>query len=65
LFLARTFWVLLSGAGRHVIIGAAAFFIIAFGNNSLSTKTPNVLMITLLIVAFHSAHERLRDPANL
>jgi hypothetical protein len=61
LFLLRTFWVLLSGAGRHVIIGAVAFFIIAFGNNSLSTKSPNILMITLLIVAFHSAHERMRE----
>jgi hypothetical protein len=65
LFLARTFWVLLSGAGRHVIIGTVAFFVIAFGNNSLSTKTPNVLMIALLITAFHSAHQRFRDPSSL
>jgi hypothetical protein len=65
LFLARTFWVLLSGAGRHVIIGTVAFFVIAFGNNSLSTKTPNVLMIALLITAFHSAHHRFRDPSSL
>jgi hypothetical protein len=61
LFLARTFWVLLWGAGRHVLIGAAAFFAIALGNNSLSTKTPSVVMITLLIVAFHGAHHRMRD----
>ena len=27
LFLVRTYWVLLSGAGRHVIIGTLAFFI--------------------------------------
>jgi hypothetical protein len=61
LSLARTYWVLLSGAGRHVMIGALAFFVIAFGNNSLSTKTTNILMITLLIVAFHGAHQRLQD----
>jgi len=53
LFLARTFLVLLSGASRFVVIGTLAFFVIAFGNNSLSTKTPNMLMIMLLIVAFH------------
>jgi hypothetical protein len=53
LFLARTFLVLLSGASRFVVIGTLAFFAIAFGNNSLSTKTPNMLMIMLLIVAFH------------
>ncbi|MGO8977367.1 MAG: hypothetical protein ACLQNV_28080, partial [Steroidobacteraceae bacterium] len=58
---ARTFLVLLSGAGRHVIVGTLAFFIIASGNNSLSTKTPIVLMIILLIVAFH---EPGRDPVN-
>ncbi|MGO9327855.1 MAG: VpsF family polysaccharide biosynthesis protein [Steroidobacteraceae bacterium] len=61
LFMARTFLVLLSGAGRHVIVGTLAFFIIASGNNSLSTKTPIVLMIILLIVAFH---EPGRDPVN-
>ncbi len=60
LSLARTYWVLLSGAGRHVIIGAMAFFAIAFGNNSLSTKTTTMLMVTLLITAFHSAHEHTR-----
>jgi hypothetical protein len=61
LFLARTFVVLLSGAGRYVYIGTAAFFIIAFGNNSLSTKTPNILMVVLLIVAFHGGREALRN----
>jgi hypothetical protein len=52
-FLGRTFLVLLRGAGRNVMIGTVAFFIIAFGNNSLATKTPNMLTIMLLIVAFH------------
>lgn len=61
LFLARTFITLLWGAGRYVLIGTAAFFIIAFGNNSLSTKTPNVLMIMLLIVAFHGGRNVIRD----
>ncbi len=60
-FLARTFMVLLSGAGRYVFIGAAAFFLIAFGNNSLSTKTPNVLMIMLLIAAFHGGRDAVRN----
>ena len=61
LFLARTFMVLLSGASRYVFIGTAAFFIIAFGNNSLSTKTPNTLMIMLLIVAFHGGRDAVRS----
>jgi hypothetical protein len=61
LFLARTFMVLLSGAGRYVFIGTAAFFAIAFGNNSLSTKTPNILMIMLLIVAFHGGWDANRS----
>ena len=60
LFMARTFMVLLSGASRYVYIGTAAFFLIAFGNNSLSTKTPNVLMIMLLIVAFHGGRVTVR-----
>jgi hypothetical protein len=58
--LARTFMVLLSGAGRFVYIGTAAFFVAAFGNNSLSTKTPNILMIMLLIVAFHGGRDDIR-----
>jgi hypothetical protein len=53
LVMARTFLVLLSGAGRHVVIGTLTFFIIASGSNSLSSKTPIVLMISLLIIAFH------------
>lgn len=61
LFLARTFVTLLWGAGRYVFIGTVAFFVIAFGNNSLSTKTPNVLMIMLLIVAFHGGRDIIRD----
>jgi hypothetical protein len=61
LFLVRTFITLLWGASRYVVIGAVAFFIIAFGNNSLSTKTPNVLMIMLLIVAFHGGGEVIRN----
>jgi hypothetical protein len=60
IFLARTFLALLAGSGRYVVIGTAAFFIIAFGNNSLSTKTPNILMITLLIVAFHGGRDAIR-----
>jgi hypothetical protein len=59
--LARTFMVLLSGAGRLVYIGTAAFFVAAFGNNSLSTKTPNILMIMLLIVAFHGDRTAVRS----
>jgi hypothetical protein len=59
-FLARTFLALLSGAGVSVMIGTAAFFIIAFGNNSLSTKTPIVLMIMLLIAAFHGERGAIR-----
>jgi hypothetical protein len=62
LFLARTFLVLLSGASRYVVIGTVAFFIIAFGNNSLSTKTPNMPMIMLLIVAFHGGQDVIRSP---
>ncbi|HML06955.1 MAG TPA: VpsF family polysaccharide biosynthesis protein [Xanthobacteraceae bacterium] len=55
LFMARTFLILLAGAGRHVVIGTCAFFMVASANNGLSTKTPTVLMIVLLIVAFHGA----------
>jgi hypothetical protein len=53
--------VLLSGAGRFVYIGTAAFFVAAFDNNSLSTKTPNILMIMLLIVAFHGGRDDIPD----
>ena len=60
LFLARMFMALLSGAGRYVMIGTAAFFVVAFGNNSLSTKTPNMLMVMLLIVAFHGGGDVVR-----
>jgi len=55
LVMARTFLVLLSGANRHVAIGAAVFFAIAGGNNSLTTKSSIVLMIVLLIIGFHGA----------
>jgi hypothetical protein len=53
--MARTFIVLVSGAGRYVLIGTCAFFLAASGNNALATKTPIVLMIVLLIIAFHDA----------
>jgi hypothetical protein len=51
--MARTLFVLVSGASRFVVIGTCAFFFAASGNNSLATKTPIVLMIVLLIIAFH------------
>jgi hypothetical protein len=57
LMMARTFWVLLSGAGRFVVIGTVAFFAIAGGNNSLTTKSSIVMMIILLVIGFHSAPE--------
>ncbi len=53
LFLARTFVVLSSGAGKLVVLGTCTFFLIASSNNALSSKSPNVLFITLLILAFH------------
>jgi hypothetical protein len=53
LFMARTFLVLLAGAGSEVVIGTLAFFVVASSNNGLSSKTQIVLMIVLLIVAFH------------
>jgi hypothetical protein len=53
LFLARTFLVLLSGAGRYVVLGTCVFFLVASSNNALSSKTPIVMMIVLLVVAFH------------
>jgi hypothetical protein len=54
LVLARTFFVMLSGASRFARIGVVVFFAIASSNNSLSSKTPIVLMIILLVVGFHS-----------
>lgn len=61
LFMARTFLVLLAGAGSEVVVGTLAFFVVAGSNNGLSTKTQIVLMIVLLIVAFHgSLPERRR-----
>jgi len=56
LFMARMFLVLISGSGRHVVVGTWAFFIVASTNNSLSTKSPIILMIVLLIVAFHGTN---------
>jgi hypothetical protein len=53
LFVARTFFTLVSGAGRHVVLGTCAFFIIAGSNNALSSKGATVLVIVMLIVAFH------------
>jgi hypothetical protein len=53
LFMARTFLVLLAGAGREVVVSTLAFFVVAGSNNGLSAKTQIVLMIVLLIVAFH------------
>jgi hypothetical protein len=54
LSMTRTLTALLAGAGIHVLIGTVAFFVVALGNNSLASKVPNVmLMIMLLIVAFH------------
>jgi hypothetical protein len=53
LTLARTFIVLLSGAGRYVVLGTCVFFIVASSNNALSSKTPIVMMIVLLVVSFH------------
>jgi hypothetical protein len=64
LFLARTFTVMLSGSSRYAVIGACAFFIIASSNNALSTKTPIVLMIVLLIVAFHGRAGRPKARAQ-
>jgi hypothetical protein len=64
LFMARTFLVLLAGAGLEVAIGTLAFFVVAGSNNGLSTKTPIVLLIVLLIVAFHGALERRRGAVN-
>ena len=53
LVLARTFIVLLSGAGRYVVLGTCVFFLVASSNNALSSKTPIVMMIMMLVVAFH------------
>jgi hypothetical protein len=52
LFLARTFVILVSGAGTLVVLGTCTFLLIASSNNALSSKSPNVLFITLLILAF-------------
>jgi hypothetical protein len=35
-----------------VVLGTCTFFLIASSNNALSSKSPNVLFITLLILAF-------------
>ncbi|MCC6778991.1 MAG: hypothetical protein IT537_20585 [Hyphomicrobiales bacterium] len=52
-FLARTFVVLSAGGGSLVTLGTCMFFVMASSNNALSSKSPNVLLITLLIIAFH------------
>ena len=58
--MARTFIVLVSGASRYVVIGTCAFFAAASGNNALATKTSIVLMIVLLIIAFHDVPDGAR-----
>jgi hypothetical protein len=52
LVLARTFFVLLSGATRNVVLATLAYFVVALGNNTLATKTPTIAMLFLLIIAF-------------
>jgi hypothetical protein len=54
LVLTRTFVALLSGAPRNVVLGACAFLLVALGNNTLSSKTPTIGMLFLLIVAFRA-----------
>lgn len=61
--LARTFFVLLSGADRRLTLGACAFFVVASSNNALSSKTPIILMIVLLLIAFHGG-SRARPAAR-
>lgn len=51
--LVRTFMVLLRGADRWAVFGTCAFFLIAASGNSLATKEPEVLLIMLLLIAFH------------
>jgi hypothetical protein len=65
LCLIRTFVALLAGAGRYVVVGTVAFFVVALGNNSLATKVPNImLMIMLLIVAFHGERRPTRTASG-
>jgi hypothetical protein len=53
LVLTRTFWVVVSGARRNVVLATVAYFVVALGNNTLATKTPTIAMLFLLIIAFH------------
>jgi len=64
LALARTFVVLLSGAGRYVVLGTCVFFLVASSNNALSSKTPIVMMIVMLAVAFHGRSSKSAEPVR-
>lgn len=62
-FLARTFIALTAGGGSLVTLGTCMFFVMASSNNALSSKSPNVLFITLLIIAFHHCSRAGRTAA--
>jgi hypothetical protein len=57
-FLGRTFFVLVAGAQRNIVLATIAFFVIALGNNGLSAKSAMIVMMFILIIAF-------RDPPPL
>jgi hypothetical protein len=54
-FLGRTFFVLVAGAQRNIVLATIAFFVIALGNNGLSAKSAMIVMMFILIIAFHDS----------
>jgi len=60
LAMGRTVMVLLAGSSRYVVIGTIAFFAIAASNNSLTSKSPLIMMIVVLIIGFRGGEHPMR-----
>lgn len=61
-FAALIFWVfgrMLRGAPRTAWIATAIFFLTALSNNTLSSKTPVVAIVLVLIIAFGAGHAEM------
>lgn len=55
---------LLRDAPRAARIAAAIFILIDLSNNALATKTSDILLLTLLVLAFHAAGHPARNPVS-
>ena len=63
-FAALVFWIfgrMLRGSPRTAWIATAIFFLTALSNNTLSSKTPVVAIVLVLIVAFGTSNLPAED----